>query len=301
MLIINILFKNGSRNFIEYNLKSNAMKKILVPIDFTETSENAFVYALEMAKSHEAELILLHAFELPIVDSQVTPINFAEIYTSLELANTNQFEDELQKLNAIAKGHNAENIVLSHIMMDGDLLFCVKEVIKQENIDFVVMGTKGASGWFESFIGTNTCSIISDVWVPVLSVAQETKYSKIETIGFTTCYKEDEIHALNEVVALAKKLGARVKCLYVKKSDSEVKGESIAYWESIFENEKDLEFFIIPSEDVESTIEDFIINQNIDLLAMVTHKKNFFTRLFTTSTTQKMSQHSKTPILALHE
>jgi len=87
----------------------------------------------------------------------------------------------------------------------------------------------------------------------------------------------------------------------VKTPDSEQRGEAINYWESLFEDEKDLEFFIIPSEDVEATIEDFITHQNIDLLAMVAHRKNFFTRLFTTSTTQKMSQHSKTPILALHE
>lgn len=277
------------------------MKNILVPIDFTETSENAFVYALEMAKAYKAKLVLLHTFELPIVDSQVVPINYAEMYESLEMSNSDNFKNELKKLKEIAKGHKAEDLTISHILKDGDLLECVKEVVNQENIDFVVMGTNGATGWLESFIGTNTGSVISDVWVPVLSVSNETKFTKMDTIGFTTKYREDEIHALNEVLSFAKKLDAKVKCLYVKTSDSEHRGESINYWESIFEDEKDLEFFIIPSDDVETTIEDFITSQSIDLLAMVTHKKNFFTRLFTTSTTQKMSQHSKTPILALHE
>ncbi len=277
------------------------MKNILVPIDFTETSENAFVYALEMAKAYKAKLVLLHTFELPIVDSQVVPINYAEMYESLEMSNSDNFKNELKKLKEIAKEHKAEDLTISHILKDGDLLECVKEVVNQENIDFVVMGTNGATGWLESFIGTNTGSVISDVWVPVLSVSNETKFTKMDTIGFTTKYREDEIHALNEVLGFAKKLDAKVKCLYVKTSDSEHRGESINYWESIFEDEKDLEFFIIPSDDVETTIEDFITSQSIDLLAMVTHKKNFFTRLFTTSTTQKMSQHSKTPILALHE
>lgn len=278
-----------------------AMKKILVPIDFSETSENAFVYALEMAKLYKAELLLLHTFELPIVDNQVVAVNYAEIYDTLELANTDHFNQEMPKLLAIAKNQNAEHIVMDHIMVTGDLIHNIKEVVNHDNVDFVVMGTNGTSGWFESLIGTNTSSVISDIEVPVLSVAHDTKFQKIETIGFRTRYKEDEIYALNEVMILARRIGAKVKCLYVKTPDCDFKGEDIAYWETIFENEKDLEFFVLPSDNIELTIEDFIVNQGIDLLVMVNHKKNFFTRLFTTSTTQKMSQHSKTPILALHE
>lgn len=277
------------------------MKRILVPIDFSETSENAFVYALEMAKVYKARLILLHTFELPIVDSQVVPVNYAEMYDTLESTNNDHFKDEMKKLKGIAKENNAEAVVIDHILMDGELIHCIKEVVEQQGIDFVVMGTNGAEGWLETFIGTNTSSVISDVEVPVLSVSHDTKFSKMETIGFRTRYKEDEIHALNEVLTLARKLGAKVKCLYVKTSDAEQRGQAISYWESVFEDEKDLEFFIIPSDDIEATIEDFITNQSIDLLAMVVHRKNFFTQFFTTSTTQKMSLHSKTPILALHE
>lgn len=276
------------------------MKKILVPLDFSETSENAFAYALEMAKLYKAELVLLHTFELPILDSQIVPFNYAEIYDTLEMSNINHFKQEMTRLRAMAKKQNAKNIVLNHIMMVGDLVYTMKEVINQENIDFVVMGTNGASGWFDSFVGTNTSSVISDVSVPVLSVAHDAKFHKIETIGFTTRYREKDIAALEEVLAIAKKMKAKVKCLYVKTSDSDVRGEAVSQWEARFNNEKKLEFFIIPSEEVDETIAEFLINQSIDLLAMVACKKNFFTQFFTTSTTQKMSQHSRTPILALH-
>lgn len=277
------------------------MKKILVPLDFSETSENAFAYALEMAKLYKAELLLLHTFELPILDSQIVPFNYAEIYDTLEMSNINHFKQEMPRLRAMAKKQDAQHIVMNHIMMVGDLIYTMKEVIVQEKVDFVVMGTNGASGWFDSFVGTNTSSVISDVSVPVLSVVHDAQFHKIETIGFTTRYKEKDIPALEEVLAIAKKMKAKVKCLYVKTSTSDVKGEAVSQWESHFKNEKNLEFFIIPSETVNETIEGFLINHRIDLLAMVTYKKNFFTQFFTTSTTQKMSQHSRTPILALHE
>ncbi|MES2411437.1 MAG: universal stress protein [Bacteroidota bacterium] len=277
------------------------MRKILVPLDFSETSENAFVYALEMAKLYKAKLVLLHTFELPIIDSQIVPFNYAEIYDTIEMTNFDHFKQEMPKLKAIAKDQKANHIVINHIMMVGDLIYTIKEVVNQENIDFVVMGTNGASGWFNSFVGTNTGSVIADISVPVLSVAHDTKFHKIETIGFTTRYREKDIPALEEVLAIAKKMKAKVKCLYVKTSTSDVRGAEVNKWESHFKNEKNLEFFIIPSEDINETIEEFLINQSIDLLAMVTYKRNFFTQFFTTSTTQKMSQHSSTPILAFHE
>ena len=277
------------------------MKKILVPIDFSENSENAFVYALEMAKLYKGELVLLHTFELPIAEGEIAPINYVEIYKALKRSTSDQFKDILSKLEEIAKRHEAGHITISHIMKPGELIDNVKEIVRHENIDFIVMGTNGASGWFDSFIGTNASSIISEIEVPVLSIAHDTKFHKIETIGFRTRYKEDEIFALNEVIDLAKRIGARVKCLYVKTPDSSFKGERIEYWESIFENEKNLDFFVVPSHDVETALEDFIVDQGIDLMAMVEHRKNFFTRLFTTSNTEKMSLHSKTPILALHD
>jgi len=277
------------------------MKKILVPLDFSETSDNAFVYALELAKLFKAELVLLHTFDLPIVDSQSMPINYATIYDAIELTNFEHFRDKMPMLRTMAEARNAAHVVMSHILMDGDLVFNIKKVVKQENVDFVVMGTRGANGWIDSFIGTNTAAVISDVSVPVLSVPVEAKFTKIETIGFTTRFREKDIEALQKVLALAKKLHAKVKCLYVKTPSSDVAEETIKRWESHFEDESHLQFYIIPNEHVKTSIEDFLVNQEIDLLAMLTYKRNFFVELFTTTTTQKLSQHLKTPVLALHE
>ena len=62
------------------------MKKILVPTDFSEVADNAFVHALELASKVDAELLLLHTYELPIVDNQFAPGNYQTIFDSLELS-----------------------------------------------------------------------------------------------------------------------------------------------------------------------------------------------------------------------
>jgi nucleotide-binding universal stress UspA family protein len=217
------------------------------------------------------------------------------------MSNFDHFKEEMPKLHALAETHKAAHINMRHIMMDGELVYNIKKVIKQENIDFVVMGTNGATGWLDSFIGTNTASVISDVSVPVLSVPLAAKFEKIKTIAFTTRFRQKDIEALVKVLMLAKKMHAQVKCLYVKTAHSDVNTDTILRWQSHFEDEEHLQFFVIPNEDVNATIEDFLVDQDIDILAMLTYKRNFFVELFTTTTTQKLAQSLHTPILALHE
>jgi nucleotide-binding universal stress UspA family protein len=276
------------------------MKKILFPTDFSTVAHNAFVHALAFAKLIHGELILLHSYEWPIMDSQFAIQNYKVVYDSIEFGNLEQFKEEVPKLRQLAKENKFEHIKMSHLLMDGDLMYTIKEVIQKEAIDFVVMGTSGASGWKELFIGTNTGEAIANLSVPVLSIPENAKYSKIETIGFTTRFRDKDKIALTRVLKIAKLAGAIVKCLYVQTEDSDNSSKTYLEWEAYFKNEP-VQFFIIPSEEVKQTIEDFITHQNIDILTMLTYKRNFFEWMFTTSLTEKMSYHCDIPILAMQE
>lgn len=275
------------------------MKKILVPTDFSETANNAFVHALGLAKVVDAELILLHTYELPLIDNQFEVQNYEVLIASLEGSNTKKFKEEIAKLKAIATANNYEEIQISQLLVGGELINSIKEVLKKEKIDFIVMGTSGATGWKEVFLGTNTGEAIVNLSVPVLSIPKECKYANIETIGFTTRYREKDKIALRQVIEIAKSAGASVKCLYVKNTEDDGTDATIKEWNELFKNEP-ITFFILPNEEVSQTIADFIIHQEIDVLAMLTYKRSFFASLFTSSFTEKMSYNSEVPILALH-
>jgi nucleotide-binding universal stress UspA family protein len=274
------------------------MKKILFPTDFSKVAANAFVHALHLADVVDGELVLLHTFELPIIDSQFTPDNYYTIYESLQLAEFDAFKEVIPKLRAQAKQEGLDHIKITHRLMDGDLVTSIKKAIKEESINFVVMGTAGATGWETFFIGTNTGSVLSAVSVPVLSVPSTAAYRKIKTIGFTTKFREKDKKALELVCSIAKKTKAQVKCLYVKTKQSDVKQETIKEWENHFANEP-VQFTILPLDDVQGTIIDFVSQKSIDVLAMVTYKRNFFVELFSPSLTRKFSDYSEIPILAL--
>jgi nucleotide-binding universal stress UspA family protein len=276
------------------------MKRILFPTDFSEAADNAFVHAIELANKVNGELILLHSFEFPIIDNQYFPENYQVIFDSIELSKFDKFKDEIAKLRSIIKERNLEHIKMSHRLMDGELINNIKIAIKEDKIDFVVMGTSGASGWKEIFVGTNTGEVLTSIDVPVLSVPLVAKYNKVETIGFTTRFREKDKVALRDVLKVAKKVKANVKCLYVKSSDSDVSETVINNWEKEFSDEP-VQFFIIPGEEVKETIIDFITNQGIDILSMTTYKRNFFVELVTTHFAEKMLYISSIPILVMHE
>lgn len=276
------------------------MKKILFPTDFSEVANNAFIHALEFAKIVKGELILLHTFELPIYDNQFFPENYNVIFDSLQLSQFDMFKDEIPKLRTIANERNLDKIKMSHRLMDGNLLYNIKKAIKEEKIDFIVMGTSGAAGWEAFFMGTNTGTVLTAVEVPVLSVPLESKFKKIETIGFTTRYRDKDKKALKEVLKIAKKTDAKIRCLYVKTANSDVTEATMKSWENEFASEPIL-FSIIPSDDVKGTIIDFVLFKEIDILAMLTYKRNFFVELFKPSLTQKFSNQLDIPILAMQE
>jgi nucleotide-binding universal stress UspA family protein len=274
------------------------MKRILFPTDFSEAATNAFVHALEFAKIVQGELVLLHAFDLPVFDNQFFPENYMLIYESVELSQFEMFKEEIPKLRAIAEERHLDKIKMTHRLMDGNLLYNINKSIKDDKIDYVVMGTEGSSGWSEFFSGTNTGNVLADVDVPILCIPVDAKYKKTETIGFTTRFRPKDKKALKKVVKLAKMASADVKCLYVKTSKSDVTKEIIKKWEKDFEEEP-IEFFVIDSDEVKETILDFILYKEIDILTMVSYKKTFFQGLFHPSLTKKFANNFDVPILAI--
>lgn len=274
------------------------MKKILFPTDFSEVANNAFVHALEFAKMVHGELVLMHSFELPIYDNQFFPENYAAIYDSVELSEFEMFKNEIPKLRAIAELHHLDKIKMSHRLKDGDLVSAIKESIADDAIDYLVIGTSGATGWESFFMGTNASSIITDAGIPVYCVPSNASFQKIDTIGFTTRFRPKDKKALQTVLQLAHKAKAKVKCLYVKTSNSDVSNATIAEWKEEFKSEP-IDFYIIEDDDIQVIITDFIMYKEVDVLIMLTYKRGFFEGLFHTSLTKKLATDFEIPILSI--
>src|SRR5690606_35158505 len=213
------------------------------------------VYALHLAKNIGAEVLTVHVYELPVVDYINVPAYLADIYDTVEMSNFQNYKDQIPILHEIAERNGLSDIKISNILMDGDLVNTILQLIKEDNIDYVVMGTKGASGLKETFLGSVTGSIMTDSDAVVLGIPEESTYRALRRITFTTRFREKDQKALKKVVKLAKKFDAHVDCLYVKTSKSDVKDIVIANWKHNFAD-ADVTFHIIESNDVEQAIFD---------------------------------------------
>ncbi len=276
------------------------MKRILFPTDFSEASNNAFIYALKLADAIKAEVITLHAYELPQLHIGGLPSTLKEVYDSIELENFENFKDQIPVLRDVAEKYHLGHVKISNILKHGDLVWAIKKVVQEEHIDYVVMGTKGATGLKETFLGSNTGSVITEVESIVIGVPEDSDFTGINNIVFTTRFREKDLKALKKIIELANLFEAKIHCLYIKTKKSDVKEVVIEDWKFLLKGEN-VVFHIYESEDVKSSILNFIDSYNVDMLAMLNYKRGFFEELFKQSLTQKLSYHVKVPILALHE
>lgn len=277
------------------------MKKILFPTDFSNVSNNAFLYALKLAENLQAEIITLHVYELPVVNNtDGFPGYLTEIYDVVEWSQFESYKGQIPLLRDIAEANGFANIKLSHELLMGDLVSNIKEISKRELIDYVVMGTKGASGLKETFLGSTAANIVTDTDTIVLAIPEHSHYQPIKNIAFTSRFREKDRQALVKLLKLAKGFDAKVHCLYVKTANSDLKEVVLADWQLVFKNEP-VDFHIIENENIEETILNFTQTQNIDLLAMLHYKKSFLEGLFHFSLTKKIVHHIQIPILAMHE
>ncbi len=275
------------------------MKRILFPTDFSEIATNAFIHALQFAKVMNAEIIVLHSYELLAFDEQFFHENYSMIYDAVELSQFDMFKEEVPKLHKMAEDLNTDQTKMTHRLMEGNLVDTVKKSIVEDNIDFVVMGTSGITSWEAYFAGSNSGAVMVGIEVPMLCVPLGAKYRPVKNIGFTTRYRNKDKKPLATVLEIAKKLNAEVKCLYVKSSTSDVDAETIELWEKEFSQEP-VSFDIVISDDIKDTVLDFVLTNKIDVLTMLTYKRGFFEGLFVPSYGEKSQSDIDIPILAIH-
>ncbi|MFV5690341.1 universal stress protein [Flavobacterium sp. ZT3R25] len=276
------------------------MKKILFPTDFSDVSNNAFIYALKLADFINAEIITLHVYQLP----QANYINISEylheVYDVTELSNFENYKDEVPVLRSIAENNNLEYIKISHVLILGNLIHEIQKMTKEDAIDFVVMGTKGATGLKETFLGTVATKVMNDVKTTVLAIPEHCQYQPIKKILFVTQFRTEDIESLKRIIILSKFFQAHIDCLRVQTSNHGNKNDAMEEWSQIIKNQ-DILLHSITGNDVEGIILNFIELHKINMIAMHVYHKNFFEKLFKISLSKKLAFHVNVPILAIHE
>lgn len=275
------------------------MKKILFPTDFSEVSKNAFIYALKLADAIDAEIITLHVYELDSPAYLDVTIYLQDIYEYEELSDFENYKDEVPVLRKIAEENNLGHIKMSNILIQGYLVNEVVKLSKKENIDFIVMGTKGISHLREVFFGTVTTKIMNECNTSVLAIPEKCKYAPIEKILFNTKFHMRDIEPLKKIVALANVFRSHIDCLNVKPPHTVYTDDFVTDFKNVFKNQN-IAFHSALGNDIEGTILNFIEENKINMIAIHERHRGFFNKLFQVSLSKKLTFHINIPILSVH-
>ena len=276
------------------------MKKILFPTDFSEASINAFIYALKLADSIKGEIITLHVYDVPQVGYNNVPGVLNEIYDIVELGNFENYKDQIPFLRRIAEQNNMEHIKISNVLDNGNLISKTVKIVKDEDIDYVVMGTKGATSLKETFLGTATTKVMNATKAIVFAIPENCKYKQIKKVLFLTKYNYEDIKVLKKVVEFATVFEAHIDCLHVKSPHQKDNDTFKEEWQKIAKDQ-DITLHTISNNDVEGIVLEFIDLNEIDMITMHVYHKNFFEKLFQVSLSKKLAFHVNIPILAIPE
>ena len=273
------------------------IRKILVPIDFSETSQRALNYAASLAHSLLSELVVFHVIDVPVVTSG--DMVFAVDYSALEKDSIAQLE--IQKVELLSK---YGNLNISIACATGVAVHEILQKSLNNNFDLVVMGSNGSSGLMEVVFGSVTKSVIANCNCPVLALPLNAPDSHPQKIAFATNFDEHELQSLFLLAEIARPFDAEINLLHVGEiKDMKHQDQLLNYFRGQVRtniNYEKIRYHLIGAHEVEDAIEKFIVENEMDWLAIAKRKRNFFDLLTTKSLTNQIHHHSYVPLLVFH-
>jgi nucleotide-binding universal stress UspA family protein len=270
------------------------MKTILVPTDFSEHAEYALRVAAQIARKNNSEIILLHMLELPhqAGDAIGSGHNIPEImfFKNKAIANL----EELMDVDYL-DGINVSEIVQFEKAFEGILA-----VSKKNNVDFIVMGSHGASGFQEMFIGSNTEKVVRHSDVPVLVIKNKTDEFIADNFVFASNFSEEIKKPFKQLVAFAKSFNSHLNLVMINTPNSfrptHVSEKIMADFVKEFDYDNH-SLHIYNDANVEKGVLNFSNKVKADLIGMCTHGRTGFAHFFNGSVSEDLVNHAVRPVI----
>ena len=258
------------------------MATILFPTDFSKTANNAFVYALNLAKAIDADIRL------------ITLKTHLNDYLNMQ---EDEFDSKLSELRKLAKENDLDDVKIKSSLEIGDLLITILDVIKNENIDYIVMGTNGENSLGKKFFGSQTLTVINNSPIPVLAIPHNVVYTEGRKFAYASMFDPKEESAINQMIGFAKKHNSVLDIIHVEKNSMSI--DMIMKKRELEVNHPDVKVEVLKNDDVEIALLDYCKMYNVDVLGMMNRDLNPFQRLFTESYSRQLLTSANFAILVL--
>lgn len=276
------------------------MKNILLPTDFSENSWNAIKYAMQLFKNETCNFYLLNTYTPAIYHVEYVLVQPAQ-FGMYDAVRENALRDLDEFKTRIEKEFNNPIHTIETIAVFNTLIPEIKEQVKEKNINYIVMGTKGATGAKEILFGSNTVHVFKNIKCPIMAIPSNFTFEKPHEVLFPTDYEISyKPHHLKPIIDIISLQSTRLNILHVSYGYdlSEQQEVNKKILENYFKKVAHL-FHDVSNQTVEEGITNFQLKARINLLIMINNKHSFFENLFFKSTINQIGFHLNVPLLVI--
>jgi nucleotide-binding universal stress UspA family protein len=274
------------------------LETILAAVDFSAHSNNAAIYAANIADLFSSKLTLFNAYTIPVTGAEM---GYIPPVIDMQKDAEDSMKKEIAELKMLFP-----DLKIDYSIKMGSAADLTKVTAEEINAGLIIIGIEGHGGKIkEHLIGTTSTYVLRQSRIPVLVIPGNYKFKKIENMGFACDFEDEELEknsVLDKVKELRNLFGARLEILNVTGPYEEVTSEKenkMNFVEEKFKN-TDHKTAIIKEKSVEKGLLELIKQYNMDLLIVNPKKHGFFHRLFSESETKKLTFHSPIPVLGIH-
>lgn len=294
--------------------KMRGLRRILVPVDFSELSIKAAHYALELARTLKAEVMLLNVWFNSANQGFVFNEMFAfqlkveELLREQEQEAQAQIEDLATELRKRVRDEKMRGVKVDYDLVRGGPVESILAYVQDYQPGTLVMGTHGKRREGLALLGSTTAKVIEKCPVPVLAVPwgyDTANFSAPRHVAYLTRFDENDMQAIHRLVAFVRPFHVKVYCVHLHPEDS-LKLDSLRmkklkdhFAEAITDVE--IECGLIETEDAVEGLLDFVKEKQIDVLALISRKRNIIEQLLKPSLTRKLLVGSDIPLLIFRE
>lgn len=293
-------FNSSLRKVIKHILKKQNfgnMDKIIIPVDFSNVSTNAFMYGHRLATDINAVVKAVHVY-LPtskeLYESSVVDVDFIEM-------RKNKLNNFVQQFD---KDWTSDIMTASIIDSEFRSGFPGEEIldsIENNKAEMIVMGTTGDSGAIKKWFGSVSTKVMNEAPCPVLLVPENARYTGVNNILYTYDNIELDKALIDQLVGCSKRLDAKLHLIHV---DNVATPNPGFYLEELFKEKypnHPIEIASVCNDDIIEAIDEYAEINKIDIIIMGTKNRSFFKRIFHDSITKKMALHTEIPLLIIKQ
>lgn len=269
------------------------MSKVIVPIDFSETSVNALQYGHKLASDMNAVTKVLHVYSPSKTDLKEA----VYVDVDFEKLRENHFNEFIQNIDFDPELDIMKSSLLGSEFKTGFPGEKIIDSVSENNAEMIIMGSTGDSSRIKKWFGSVSTNVMNESPVPVLLVPQGVKYGGIKNVLYAYDDYETDKDCIDEVLSFAKKFDANIHFIHVRKENDNNPGFYI--WDLV-ENKYPLEkiqTLQLEPQSITTAINDYAITHEIDMMVFGTKERNLFQKLVDKSITRKMNFHSSIPLL----